>query len=245
MDWIKSFLSARVQNVIFNGVISAKDILVSSGVPQGSHLGPILFNLFINDLPSVILHSSVLMYADDVKIFSTVDPSTHGSPLQEDFNRLCVWCDRNGLALNCAKCKIMSFSRRSISQFSYCLGNTTLERVQIFCDLGITMDIRLRYDVHINLIINKAKGVLAVVKRWAKEFNDPYVTKLLYTSLVRPILEYGSPLWNPKYNSFSDRIESAQKQFLLFALRNLRWRREIRLPPYSDRLNQRWGTFLR
>ena len=163
VNWIKSYLSARVQKVIFNGVISAKEILVSSGVPQGSHLGPILFNLFINDLPSVILHSSVLMYADDVKIFSTVDPSTHGSPLQEDFNRLCVWCDRNGLALNCAKCKIMSFSRRSISQFSYCLGNTTLERVQIFCDLGITMDIRLRYDVHINLVINKAKGVLAVV----------------------------------------------------------------------------------
>ena len=92
------------------------------------------------------------------------------------------------------------------------------------------MDIRLRYDVHI-------KGVLAVVKRWAKELNDPYVTKLLYTSLVRPILEYGSPLWNPKYNSFSDRIESVQKQFLLFTLRNLRWRREIRLPPHSDRLN--------
>jgi hypothetical protein len=85
-------------------------------------------------------------------------------------------------------------------------------------------------------MVNKAKGALAAVKRWSKEFNDPYVTKLLYTSLVRPILEYGSILWNPLYNTLSDRIESVQKQFLLFALRNLRWSSEFRLPPYSHRL---------
>jgi len=68
-----------------------------------------------------------------------------------------------------------------------------------------------KYSDHISTIVNKASGVLGFIKRWSKEFDDPYLTKTLLISLVRPILEYGSPVWSPQYVVHSDRIESVQK----------------------------------
>lgn len=86
------------------------------------------------------------------------------------------------------------------------------------------------------MTVNKAYGVLSFIKRWSKEFTDPYVTKRLFTTLVRPILEYGSVIWDPQYNVYIRKLESVQKQFLLFCLRNLRWNRDSNLPPYRSRL---------
>ena len=79
-------------------------------------------------------------------------------------------------------------------------------------------------------------GVLGFIKRWSKEFNDPYITKTLYTSLVRPILEYGSCVWSPQYGVHQDHIESVQKNFLTFALRGLNWDANLYLPSYHSRL---------
>ena len=236
VTWIESYLKSRVQYVKFNGCLSSRVIQVSSGVPQGSHLGPLLFNLFINDLPSVILNSEILMYADDVKLFIPLSNSTSSVLLQDDLNRLNTWCNANRLFLNCSKCKVMSFTRRNLAPTSYFIGTSLLERVHLFKDLGILLDSKLRYAEHINLTVNKAYGVLALIKRWAKEFNDPYTTKLLFTSLVRPILEYGSLLWNPSYNIYANKLESVQKQFLLFALRRWFSNRDANLPPYDNRL---------
>ena len=86
-DWVSSYLSNRTQHVLFRNCIS-KPISVLSGVPQGSHLGPLLFNLFINDLPSVIRHASILMYADDVKLFLSVSNVLDYSYLQYDINNV-------------------------------------------------------------------------------------------------------------------------------------------------------------
>mgnify|MGYP003556569863 CR=1 FL=1 len=85
--------------------------------------------------------------------------------------------------------------------------------------------------------INKARGVLAFIKRWAKEFKNPLITKQLYTSLVRPILEFGSVIWDPSSNICSAKIESVQKQFLLFCLRGS-YPDFVNLPSYSTRLSQ-------
>ena len=85
-------------------------------------------------------------------------------------------------------------------------------------------------------MVNRAKSVLGMKKRWSKESQDPYVTKALISTLVHPLLEYGAVLWNPQYNTCTDRIESVQKQFLLFALRHLNWSTRFNLPPYQARL---------
>ena len=83
--WLKSYLSSRTQQVKFENVPS-KDIDVPFGVPQGSHFGPVLFALFINDLPSVIIHANILMFADDLKIFNALDSISGLSTRQRDID---------------------------------------------------------------------------------------------------------------------------------------------------------------
>ena len=111
VKWISSYLHNRSFRVLFNFTTSY-EFHVSSGVPQGSHLGPILFNLYINDLPSAIKSSQILMYADDVKLFSSFSLESQSHQLQTDLNKLVAWCSSNYMTLNLNKCKKLSFSRR-------------------------------------------------------------------------------------------------------------------------------------
>ena len=228
IQWIASYLSGRSQKVFYNSHFSS-GIPVTSGVPQGSHLGPLLFLLFINDLPSVIVKSSILLYADDVKLYHA---SQSDNPfLQADLDRITNWCNLNCIKLNLEKCKHMVFARKILFTKTYSINNKSLSSVDSIPDLGVTLDTKLRFDLHINCIVSKAFRTLGFIKRWAKEFKDPYVTKLLFT-----ILEYASVVWCPSYACDISRIESVQKQFLLFCLRHLNWGPVENLPSYNSRL---------
>jgi len=116
------------------------------------------------------------------------------------------------------------------------LQNMSLDRIYSVIDLGVLLDPKLKFDSHISSTVNKAMSVLGFIKRWYKEFDDPYTTKLLFTPFVRPNLEYCSSVWSPQYQVHIDRIECVQKQFLLFALRGLNWEQNVRFPSYSSRL---------
>lgn len=235
LNWIKSYISDREQCVLYKNFLS-NFISVPSGVPQGSHLGPILFLLFINDLPRCINNSNLLMYADDVKLFLSSNNLNSCKDLQDDLNNFYKWCHRNVMSLNLSKCKVMTYSRRNPLIFDYNIGDNHLMRVNLMLDLGLLLDNKLNFNSHIITMVNKAYGVLGFIKRWAKEFADPYITKNLYISLVRPILEYGSVIWDPIYNNYGSMIESVQKQFLIFCLRNLGWNNGLNLPSYESRL---------
>ena len=103
-------------------------------------------------------------------------------------------------------------------------------------DLGVLVVKELRMNYHNENIVNKARRGLGFMKRQAKQFNDPYVTKALYSAIVRPYLEYCSVAWNPYTVTHVNLIESVQKQFLLFSLRGLGWNDYFALPHYGDRL---------
>ena len=122
--------------------------------------------------------------------------------------------------------------------FDYHIKSDILNRVTTTNDLGIIMDSKLSFKQHIDKIVNNGKRMLGFMKRRAKEFNDPCVAKAFYTSLVRPNLEYASIVWNGSVGEISNKkIESIQKQFLLFALKDLGWRNDtFVLPPYTARL---------
>jgi len=189
-------------------------------------LGPLLFTSFINDLPSIITHSRVLMYADDVKLCLLHNDIASGFNLQSDIDCFQGRCEYNLLNLNCLKCNVMTFHRGTPIFVSYSLQNTPLDRIYSVNDLDVHLDPKLKFDCHIMSTVSKAMSVLGFIKRWSKEFNDPFTTKLLFTSLVRPVLEYCSSVWSPQI----------QKKFFHFALRSLNWDQNIRLPSYQSRL---------
>jgi len=136
---------------------------------------------------------------------------------------------------NYLKCNVVTFYRGTPTFMSYSLQNMSLDRLYSVNDLGVLLDPKLKFDSHITFTLNKAMSVLGFIKRWSKEFDDLYTTKLLFTSLVRPNSEYCFSVWSPQYQVHIDRKESVQKQFLLFAIRGLNLDQNVRLP-YSSRL---------
>lgn len=235
LSWIKSYLTNRSQIVKFQDRFSYS-INVTSGVPQGSVLGPILFAVFINDIASTIQDCHISMYADDLKIFKAIVNETDSLVLQSAVDSLSSWCRLNGMFLNVSKCSTISFSRsNSPNHFNYIIMDDVLDRKYLIKDLGILIDAKLTFKQQIDKVTSSGHTVLGFVKRRAKEFNDPYLTKNMYCSLVRPILEYASIIWSPYRKVDIDKIESVQKQFLLFALRNLGFE-GYHLPSYNSRL---------
>lgn len=236
LNWFESYLKSRTQKVRVNNQLS-RLVNVYSGVGQGSHSGPTLFNICINDLPKFIVHTSKLLFADDLKLFTEIKTTIDGDRLQKDLNSLELWCSSNCFNVNAKKCSTMSFARiKNPLAIKYKLNNICINRLTIVKDLGVTFDIGLSFNDHINAITKKAFNILGFLKRFCNNFNDPYTLKTLYCSLIRSRLEYCSVVWNPAYEIASSRIESIQKQFLLYALRNLKWDPGYSIPSYENRL---------
>ncbi|KAI5714585.1 hypothetical protein M8J77_020565 [Diaphorina citri] len=110
LRWLSDYLSGRTQQVRLGNSLSSS-INVLSGVGQGSHIGPLLFSLFFNDLPDVICHSSVMMFADDVKLYKSITCPEDYLLLQRDLDRFSEWLSLNGMELSLHKCFVMEFSR--------------------------------------------------------------------------------------------------------------------------------------
>ena len=120
--WLGSYLSLRTQSVLFSNLLS-KDVYITSGVPQGSHLGPLLFLLLLNDLPCVISDCNILMYADDVKLFFTFDDDHGQAGLQRNIDLFVNWCKTDLMDTNLGMCKCMVFSRRDAISPTYIINS--------------------------------------------------------------------------------------------------------------------------
>ena len=217
LAWIASYLCGRTQFVKLAGW-SSQIFNVTSGVPQGSHLGPLLFILFMDDATKVFSSSTCLLYADDLKILKVIKNVLDASALQRDLNRLLQWCEVNQLYLNIKKCNVISFTRkRSKIEFGYSVNGVQLNRLKVVKDLGILMDEKLTFGKHIEYVIAKSYSMLGFISRTCKEFRSVRTLKSLYFAHVRSYLEYASVVWHPYQETFVDRIESIQKKFLMFA----------------------------
>lgn len=238
LAWVRSYLSDRSQSVRIGATLS-RNIQSCSGVPQGSHLGPLFFAIFVDDLCDVLEDCDFLFYADDLKIFRQISSTSDAALLEQNIERILSWCRRNGMSLNVAKCEVISFTRRhrdNRTLWHYKIDGQDLKRVEVVKDLGVLLDDGLTFKQHINQVVARGKCALGFIKRQAKEFDCPYVTKSLYCSLVRPLVEYASVIWDPHFEVDIQRLESIQKQFMLFALRHLGWNHSFILPPYESRL---------
>ena len=234
LQWIESYLTNRLQLVRFKGHLS-DPVNVTSGVPQGSHLGPLLFILFVNDVTLVLNRLKVLIYADDMKLYMEIKTQSDFQAFQQEIDFFHKWCTKSLLDLNVKKCSIISYTRKHTNNnFECTLGQQSVERCSKIRDLGVILDSKLTFTDHHNTIVNKANNMLSFIKRFSYHFRDPYTIKTLYVAYVRSILEYCSVVWSPYQVVHCNRIESVQKQFLLYALRKLGWS-SFPLPPYESR----------
>lgn len=234
LKWISSYLLNRKQ-IVKIGCTQSRLIEVLSGVPQGSHLGPLLFNIFINDVPTLLHHVDCLMYADDLKIFLRVKNIYDCGSLQNDLDKIVNWCELNRLSLNINKCHSFSVHRTlDPIIYDYKIYATTLDRKTEVKDLGVLFDTKLSFSFHIDYVVAKANSMLGFIKRTCAEFSNPYALKSVYMSLVRPFLEYCSIVWCPIYCNSIIRLERVQKSFTRFVVKQMKWNLDV-MPSYLTR----------
>ena len=240
LKWFESYLCNRYQRVTIEGFVS--DWLpVKSGVPQGSILGPLLFLLYINDLPDVVRNSDVALFADDTKLYLEVTNIENCRDVQLDLESLHQWSLKWKLSFNASKCKVLSITRsKNPFLFDYTLNGTKLERVQEFIDLGVTLDSHLNWNKHVTKLINKAKRIMGLIKRSIGYKAPQSVKRQLYISLVRSQLEYCTPVWSglSKENTTAiERVQRAATRYILdFPNKNYKERlAELTLMPLSYR----------
>jgi hypothetical protein len=217
LNLFESYLSDRFCYVNVLGFYSAR-LVVNSGVPQWSNLGPLLFLLFINDIVE-IFSLNVLLFADDVKLYSTIRDISDCMRLQSNVDVLYGWCRSNGLPLNRNKCYILSFPRKTKPlMFDYRIGNALLTRCFTFKDLGVTFDAQFTFNEHVDIIVASSVKTLGFIIRSCKRFRSESCLRALYFTLVRSKLEYCSIVWSPIYRRGVDALESVQRKFAKYLL---------------------------
>ena len=233
MRWLEYFLTKRFQRVIINGSFS-NWLPVLSGVPQGSVLGPLLFLLYIDDIHSAISHSSVLMFADDIALYKEVISSSDQEMLQADLSQVFKWSCKWQLNLNPSKCETICISYRcSPPAANYRLNNHALSTKPVVRYLCIFINYHLKWSDHVKHITAKATRSLNVL-RHSLYTCPPSVKSAVYKYVVRPILEYASPVWYLHSSGDIKQLESVQR-------RAARWVCGSRWNP----VNRHWSKVIR
>ena len=217
LEWLTVFLSHRSQQVVIENCVSSCTFVVS-GVVQGSVLGPILFILYVNDIPLQARASVKLqLFADDLKLYSNISisplqPSSH--PLQQALDTIVKWSTEWQLTINVSKCmcKRLKPSSAHSNTPQYTINGTPLTVSSHVKDLGIVVDDHLSYADHISEITSKANQRVGILFRGFLT-RDLNLLRRAFVTYVRPILEYGTVLWSPTLKKYIDQIENVQRRF--------------------------------
>lgn len=230
LGWMESFLVNRNMFVSV-GAGSSESKNVASGVPQGSVLGPLLFLIFVNHL-TTNLSSDYAFFADDLKIFFTTDTTENTTRLQRDIDTLAQISADWGLQFNVGKTVNLRFQRTATPNVSsiFTLNNSPIAYKHSHSDLGIIIDSTLRFHEHVFSAATKAGGVALNLLKGTQCRSKNFMLTLL-TTHIRPVLEYGSQVWNTGFVGDSTILESVQR----------RWTKKIdgmSELTYRDRLHQ-------
>ena len=170
LNWIKNFLDNRKQTVVING-INSDEVPVSSGVPQGSVLGPILFLAYINDLPEQV-KSGVRLFADDTAMNLAISSTTEGQVLQTDLACLEQWEKMWDMQFDPSKCQVLHITRKvKPLNTKYIFHNVELESASAAKYLGVTIADDLSWSPHIDITTKKANQTLGFLKRKIRVHN--------------------------------------------------------------------------
>ena len=211
--WINSFLNGRTQCVNVNGKFSSSQP-VTSGIPQGSVLGPILFVLYINDLPEALDGGSIaFLFADDTKIFREICAQHDIDILQKDVDNVVRWSNIWLLKFHPDKCVHMGIgvSNNITEVYHYSMGDHKLNKSSCEKDIGVHVDSKLVFKDHINAAVNKANRVMGITRRTFDHLNHSSFLSI-FKALVRPHLEYAAPVWSPHHDYLKETVEGVQRR---------------------------------
>ena len=227
--WIQDFLHARTQVVVVDGEESGT-APVTSGVPQGTVLGPALFLVYINDLPDG-LASQARLFADDCILYRVIDSDADTELLQSDLRKLESWEREWAMEFAPEKCQVLTITRKkkeNVIVKNYKIHDHCLDRVEEAKYLGLILDKKLTFNPHINSICKKAHSTRQFLQRTLYHC-DKRAKALAYTTFVRPVVEYASTVWDPhtRNNSQVKRLEAVQNKAVRFACRDWRPKQSV------------------
>ena len=181
---------------------------VFSGIPRGSVLRPILFVIYINDLPEVVKCGTYL-FADDTKIFRQITTKEDALQLQSDINSLEQWSQKRLLTFHPKKCHVLMLGKfYNINHTEkYTLHRQELEHIFEQKDLGVILDAKLKFDEHISVKVKKANIIAGLIRSAFSYLDDPLFKKL-FIIFVRPHLEYGQVIWAPHLKKYITILEN-------------------------------------
>ncbi len=223
LAWIEDFLRDRKQIVRYQGAMSASTD-VTSGVVQGSSIGPMIFSAFINDMPSCVHTLDMVLFADDTK---AIGKATEPELIQADLDNIGHWSEDNDLPLNIDKSACQHYGHNN-ARHQYSINGDAIKIAEQYSDLGVLRSDDFCYKKHISAICLKASRLSAMIRR-AFCTRDKTFLMRLFTVFVRPMLEYASPLWNPQDVGMCEQLEKVQRRYTQYLFGRHR-------PSYDDRL---------
>ena len=208
LEWITSFLQNRTQQVVLDGQPSAHTSVLY-GVRQGTVLGPLLFLIYINDLPSNV-KSTASLFADDTVVYRKVQTEADADILQDDLHDLEKWANTWLMEFNVDKCQLLRVTNKwKPIQGNYPLDGKQLPVVDDAKYLGVTVDRKLLWNEHINSMCRKANGAIAFLRRNMSGCTSE-VKSWSYQSMVRSNMEYASTVWDPHTEKSIHQLEMVQ-----------------------------------
>ena len=227
LRWVEAFLTGRTQQVVVEGTRSSCSA-VTSGVPQGSVLGPLLFLLYINDMPDG-LHSSIKLFADDSKVFGPAQSAQARECLQHDLHELGHWSKQWQLPFNLEKCKALHLGSNNPCA-SYVLLGQTLTPTEQENDLGIVVDGALNFHAQTAAAVAKANKLLGIVRKSFVNLSKDSLP-ILFKSLILPHLDYANCIWGPMSKGDQRLVEKVQRRATKLVP-------DLQFKPYSQRLEE-------
>lgn len=212
---IMNFVINRKFQLKIEGIPLSYEFMPLSSVPQGSHCGPLLFNIYTADLNQCVTqtNNNILTFADDTKFFAVVNNLEQQLQLQQSIDRLYLWSKENSIELNVSKTFSMSFAKKRQIKFKsrYYILNEVITSTDSIKDLGVQFDSDMSFSTHKENLITKSNRISAMSFKFSREINNPSLNIKLIRIYLMPILEYCSILWQPISKTMDSKLERSQR----------------------------------
>ena len=216
LNWFRSYLTGRQQCVCINGTTSSY-LDISCGVPQGSVLGPLLFLLYINDLPNISKILDFFLFADDTNIFyKSKSLATLQKKLNKELRKLYLWLNINRLSLNIDKTNFIVFhpyNKPIHERITLLINKKAIKETNFIKYLGVLVDSTLSWNYHINNITKKVSRAIGVMYK-LRPYLPLEIMKNIYYSLIYSHINYGIEAWGYAFQIYLNKLEVLQKRAL-------------------------------